>query len=327
MRKYSIFSGVISLLLILALMVSGCSSDSKLHSETKAEESPSGASQPFDSESPEVSENRFPVRKGLETVLFMGLDKYEAPVNEMGYLNDQQCDFLLLFVIDEKQQVCDVIHLNRDTMTEIRRLGVGGRESGKFIGQLCLSHTYGSGGSDSCLNTTKAVSKLLKGVPIDHYVAMTMEGVGALNDIVGGVTVTVPDDMSKVDSELRAGAEVTLHGEQALVFVRSRMDVGDGSNLSRMERQRIYLKALYEKLLDCVRNDEGFVDSSLLKMTAYFQSDLPLNSLDDLCMRLADCTINPFTVIEGEANYDNEFVEFYINEDSLDQVLNDIFAE
>ncbi len=283
--------------------------------------------QPSVSETTLETEPKYVFRDDLQTILFMGLDKFEAPVEKMGYLNDQQCDFLLLMILDEKSQTVDVLHLNRDTMTEIRRLGVGGGNAGKFTGQLALSHTYGSGGSDSCLNVTRSVSKLLKGVRVDHYVAMTMAGVAKLNDLAGGVDVEIPVDMTMVDPAFEKGATVHLEGEQALLFVRSRGLLEDSTNLSRMERQREYLTGLYGKLLNAKNSDNNFTTRSLVEMSSYFQSDLTVNQLSSLADKMAECELKPFTTIEGEAVKGEEFMEFYVDEESLDSVVRTLFCE
>lgn len=52
-----------------------------------------------------------------------------------------------------------------------------------------------------------------------------MDGIVEMNDLLGGVTVTVEDDFSQVDSSLVMGKRVTLTGQQALTFVRSRRGV------------------------------------------------------------------------------------------------------
>ena len=266
-------------------------------------------------------------RKNIETLLLMGLDKFEAQQQPEGYLNDQQCDFLMLLILDSEDRTCQVLHLNRDTMTEIRRLGIGGGAAGRFQGQLALSHTFGSGGSDSCLNTVRAVSDFLKGVKIDHYLSMTMDAVGILTDLAGGIPVTIPVDMTSVDESFREGEQVLLHGDQALKFVRSRSTLEDSSNLSRMERQRQYLTALVQALLEKMNTEEGFLSRSLLELSAYIQSDLSAGQLNALGERLKDCELQPFVTIEGEAVRGEEFMEFYADEDSLNQVLRDLFTE
>ena len=46
-----------------------------------------------------------------------------------------------------------------------------------------------------------------------------------------------------LDPAMARAAPVRLTGQQAEYFVRSRMQVGDGSNASRMIRQRQFLSA------------------------------------------------------------------------------------
>ena len=83
-------------------------------------------------------------KEDLETVLLLGVDKFEGETPE-GYLNNQQADFLLLLVMDKQHETCTPIQLNRDTMTQIQILGVTGEPEGTFTGQLALAHTYGRG--------------------------------------------------------------------------------------------------------------------------------------------------------------------------------------
>lgn len=261
-------------------------------------------------------------REGIQTLLLMGLDKYERPENAIGYTNKLQSDFLLLVVIDENAKTVELLHLNRDTMTTIRRLGVGGGAAGTFTGQLALAHTYGSGGSDSCLNAVKAVSTLLDGVPIDHYMTLTMDAVGQINDLVGGVSVTVLDDFSEIDPALEQGKEVTLRGDQALVYVRTRLGLEDSSNLHRMERQRQYLAALYAKLMERSRANGDFLAKTLLTVSDSMVSDCTVNQLETLGDLLTQCTIAPIRTLEGKAVLGEEYIEFYVDEDSLrDTVL------
>lgn len=266
-------------------------------------------------------------RDHLTTVLIMGLDKFEREESTFAYTNKMQSDFLLLAVIDEEAEQCELLHLNRDTMTEIQRLGFGGADTGTFTGQLALAHTYGSGGSDSCLNAVKAVSKLLGGVPIDHYMTLTMDAVGKINDLVGGVTVTMLEDFTEIDPTMEKGKEVTLKGEQALWYVRTRQGVGDQSNLGRMERQRQYLDAFYGKLMEANKKVDGFLSSTLLKVNDDFESDCTVNQLDALSDLLEVCTVNPIRTIDGTAVDGEEFVEFYADEDSLRENVMALFYE
>ncbi len=276
---------------------------------------PTGLSESFaSSKELEYQGKRYVLKENLTTLLVMGLDKYEHPKEEQGYTNQLQADFLVLLVIDEASGQGQVLHLNRDTMTEIRRLGVGGGSAGTFVGQLALAHTYGSGGSDSCLNAVKAVSTLLGGVKIDHYMTLTMDAVGILNDLLGGIKVTVLDDLSSVDPALQQGEEVTLAGDQALAYVRARVGLADSSNLRRMERQQQYLNALYAKLMERAEQEDNFLREALLAVTDSFVSDCSVSRLDELGDLLMASTMAPIETLAGEAVVGEEYMEFYVDE-------------
>ncbi len=265
-------------------------------------------------------------KENLETVLLLGVDKFEGETPE-GYINNQQADFLLLLVMDKENETCTPIQLNRDTMTQIRILGVTGEPAGTFTGQLALAHTYGSGEEDSCENTVLAVSNLLYGMEIDHYVSLTMDGVALLNDLVGGVTVEVLDDFSGIDDSLVQGETVTLQGQQALTYVRSRGGLEDSSNLRRMERQRQYLSALQQQLKAAVQQEDGFTLDALLQLNEYMVSDCTVNQLSDLGDSLAAYQVSDILTTPGDAQEGEEFMEFTVDEDALQQLVMDVFYE
>ena len=265
-------------------------------------------------------------REDLETVLLLGVDKFEGETPE-GYINNQQADFLLLLVMDKQNETCTPIQLNRDTMTQIRILGVTGEPAGTTTGQLALAHTYGSGEEDSCENTALAVSNLLYGMEIDHYVSLTMDGVALLNDLVGGATVEVLDDFSGIDDSLVQGETVTLQGQQALTYVRSRGGLEDSSNLHRMERQRQYLAALQQQLKAAVQQEDGFTLDALLQLNEYMVSDCTVNQLSDLGDSLAAYQVSDILTTPGDAQEGEEFMEFTVDEAALQQLVMDVFYE
>ena len=266
-------------------------------------------------------------RDGIETLLIMGLDKYDGEISNAGYNNDQQADFLVLLVFDNTNKKCSAIHINRDTMAEINVLGIAGEKIDIVTKQLALAHTYGNGKEVSCRNTSQAVSKLLLDARIKHYVSLTMDSVEIINDSVGGVEVTVLDDFGEYDKELVKGSKVTLKGKQALTYVRSRYGIDDSSNSNRMLRQRQYLKALYNKLVDCSKSDQDFVVETSLKISDYLVSDCSVNRLQQMFEKFSQYEFTDISSIEGEYIVGEEFMEFYPNEDSLTKIVVDNFCE
>ncbi len=264
-------------------------------------------------------------REDLTTFLVMGLDTY-AHQKETGYINTMQSDFLALLILDEDRQDCQILHINRDTITKIRRLGIGGA-AGSFQGQIALAHTYGSGGSDSCLNAVRAVSDLLYGVKIDHYMTLTMDAIGTINDALGGVPVEIAEDMTAVDPAFRKGETVLLRGDQALGYIRSRKDLEDSSNVSRMERQRQYMTAFYETLTQQSREDETLLARLLMEVSGGFVSDCTANRLNSLMTTLGDCRMGQIRTIKGDAVRGEEFMEFHPDRKALLEQVLELFYE
>ena len=267
------------------------------------------------------------LREDVETVLVMGLDKFEMPENADSYNNDLQADFLILLVIDEKNESCSAIHINRDTMTPVNVLGVAGQKIDTQTMQIALSHTFGNGKEVSCNNTADAVSRLLYGVKIDHYVSLTMDAVALINDMVGGVEVTVLEDFSGIDDTLIQGEKVTLQGDQALTYVRTRYGVGDSSNATRMNRQRQYLQALFDQVRAKSEADESFSLNSSMELAEYMVTSGSVNQMQSLMDKIVaydDVTIRS---IEGESVVGDEFMEFYPEEQSLKKEVVELFTK
>lgn len=254
----------------------------------------------------------------LETILVMGLDKYKDTEVTGNYVNPQQADFLALVAVNKVTKTVEAVQINRDTMTEVNILGVGGDEAGSKEMQIALSHTYGSGGVDSCINTVDAVSNFLYGVEIDHYVALTMDAVKIINDALGGVTVTLEDDFSSYNKKWTVGSEVKLTGEQALKFVRARSEMADSSNTRRMERQKQYLSSLASKAQSVYKEkgEEAFYNI-ILKISEYLTTDYSVNQMKEKSNEFSQYGFSGINQIKGEAVKGEEYMEFYPDEAEL----------
>ena len=307
--------GLLLLLLIsLTIFFSGCGENASAEISTTAAQEPPTQT---------TAANQ---QRNVETILMMGLDKAERMEDKRAYVNDIRCDFLLLIVVDKDAKTIRSLHINRDTMTDITRLGVFGGATGKYVGQIALAYSYGSGGSDSALNAVRAVSNLLGGKKIDHYMTFTMDSVPIVNDMVGGVTVLVEDDFSEYDPTLVQGQEITLMGEQALHFVRGRMNVADGTNLNRMARQRQYMTSLYEKVMAAASQDETFAEKMVKKLSDNFDTDLSLNQLQSLFDELMGCTMEEILTLDGEIVRGDNFMEFYPTQDSISKAMEKLYS-
>lgn len=275
----------------------------------------------------EFNGNEYVLKENVESFLLMGLDKINGELSSDSYNNNQSADFLMLYVFDNDSKKFSAIHINRDTMTNVNILGVNGNRVDSEIKQIALAHTYGNGKEISCRNTMDAVSEFLLDSKVNHYLSLTMDSVAVFNDLVGGVELEVLDDFTGVDDTLVKGQNVTLMGEQALTYVQSRKGLEEDDNISRMERQKQYINALYSKSLQAVKNDENFIVDASLKMSEYILSDRSATQLQELAKKFTEYEFIGVQSIAGEAEKGEEFMEFYADSDSVNEIVIKNFYE
>ena len=270
---------------------------------------------------------RYIKNDAIETVLLMGLDKFGDQVDgNYGGVNGQQADMLLLLILDRDSGICTPLHINRDTMCTIYQLDAMGEPFMPLNGQICLAHAYGTGGRDSCRNQVRAVSELLYDTTINHYASITMDAVGIINNLVGGVTVTVLDDLTALDEDLALGETVTLQGDQALTYVRARMGLDDPTNLNRMKRQQQYLTALQETFTRELAENSDLSRQIVTAVSDDMVSDFTVNSLNGFVDMATTYDFAPIREIAGEAVYSpDRSPEYYADEDALYQMVVDLF--
>lgn len=92
-----------------------------------------------------------------------------------------------------------LLSVDRNTVTPVRSLADDGTYLGTTDIQLSLAHSMGLDQNMRAENTVDAVSTLLKGQKIDGYAMINMSAIQVVNDMVGGVTVTIEDDFSERD--------------------------------------------------------------------------------------------------------------------------------
>lgn len=267
-------------------------------------------------------------KKNIKTYLIIGVDfQGEAEAVEE-YDGTGQCDTLEVVVVDYTAKTYTRLPINRDTMTEVQSLDADGNYLATTKIQIALAHAKGDGMEISCENTVDAVSNLLYGQTIDGYASLNMDAIEVLNHLAGGVTVTVEDDFSRVDPALKEGETVTLTDAQAMEYVRGRMNVGDGTNESRMRRQTQYLAALKPILMEKCQEDSSFALDIYDSLTPYMVTDQSRNDFIKLTAALLESEEQERLYIEGtNAIGKNDFNEFTVDEDSLADVVIQLFYD
>jgi anionic cell wall polymer biosynthesis LytR-Cps2A-Psr (LCP) family protein len=168
-------------------------------------------------------------------------------------------------------------------------------------------------------------SSLLMGVKINHYISITMDAVPLLNDLVGGVEVTVLDDFSSFDKTMVEGANIVLSGEQALKYIRSRAGLDDSTNASRMSRQKQYMDCFYKQFQEKIKEDDKFIADASLKVSDYIVSDRSVTQLQEIAKKINNYEFLGIKTLEGETRMGEKYIEFYPNEDFVKKTVVDLF--
>lgn len=277
----------------------------------------------------EIDGKSFPLKRSMSAVLLIGTDNYidDSKQNEIeAFYNFNLADFLVILVFDHSSKTVTPFQICRDTMCNVPWLSVNGLVGGTEFQQITFAHTYGSGKDDSCVNTRNAVSGLLYGIPIDSYFAFTMDAVPVMNDIVGGVTVRLEDDIPALGPEYVRGASIELKGDQALRFVRYRDTGLLASNISRMAHHRLYMEAFTDAARTALSKNEDLFLDAFKAAEPFLCTDLTVEQISDMVEDLNGYTVLPTVTPGGSYIMGEQFAEYYLDDDSLRKCVIDTFC-
>lgn len=265
----------------------------------------------------------------VTAVLYAGIDS-EGIVEKTGYTDAPRADSIYLAVLDKKKKKMSVVGLSRDTMTEIRRYTVTGKDRGTYVSHLGLAYTYGDGGEVSCENLREAVSGLIGGLSIDEYVVTNRSSLPYINRLVGGVTVTVPnEDLEMLGTDFQEGRQVKLDDTTVETFLRWRDTNGTFSNEGRMERQRAYINAYVAQFQKVLQKDTEGIWKQVQKMDQYLQTSITKNQYLKMANLMTQITFgeDDYYRLEGENREGSLHDEFYPDEAALQELVLKLFYE
>lgn len=167
-----------------------------------------------------------------------GLDKHQQVILHTGNDQTDNTDTIMLIHLSPGHHLVTVMSIPRDTMVPAYQCNSGPG----YTGQLANPNSYVQInsllqiGGPGCLWKTVEQST---GIFIDHFIGIGMLGfVKVVNDL-GGVNVCVPFNVNDPVSGLNLpSGENHINGVQALAFWRTREDIGNGSDLERIQRDQ-----------------------------------------------------------------------------------------
>ncbi|MBD97669.1 hypothetical protein CL648_02565 [bacterium] len=182
----------------------------------------------------------------------------------------QRSDSIMLVHVDPIRKRTGVISIPRDTRVQIPTVGISK-----------INHAYARGGTALL---KKTLSNFLN-IPIHHHIQVDSTQLAELIDRIGGIEITVANDLSysdlagELDISITQGNQV-LMGHDAVSYLRFRQDAkGD---IGRIERQQTFVRAAIRQFLKPAQLLR--VPSLISQLGDAVSTDLPLSSMTRLAM-------------------------------------------
>lgn len=207
-------------------------------------------------------------------------------------------DVTMLLHISQDHTSATVVSFPRDTYVPIPECP--DPEGGAFdaMSSQKINTTLGYGGLACTVLTVEA----LTGLDIPFAAEIKFDGVIEMSNAIGGVPVCVAAPIEDDHTELYLDAGThELKGVDALKFLRTRYGVGDGSDVTRISSQQVFLSALVRK----VKSADTLTDVSKLYGLAkaavgnmVFSDSLNIDSLVQIAKALQPIDLSQIVFVQ-----------------------------
>ncbi len=311
---------VVLIVVIIACVIKRCSDDNRSQKKQQAKEEGyvSQDDKTDGLQDIEYDGETYEYDYDVTNILFLGIDNAgEVQEYEEGHAG--QSDTIILLSMNKKTESTTILEISRDSMVDVDVYDRNDKLLGKERMQIATQFAYGDGKETSCYRTSKAVSSLLWGVPVDAYIALNVDGIAEITELMGGVEITVPEDYTHIEPEFVKGATLNLKGEKAERYVRYRDTAVTGSNNERMQRQTQFLEAL---ALQLTGKDAGWYQNLWEEAEEYVTTDVEVDEMD----QLANYTIlEEAVIVPGEVREGDKHDEFIVDNEKLQKIIVKLF--
>ena len=173
-------------------------------------------------------------------ILLMGSDKR---VGDLSF--GERSDTTILLHLAANRQSAVMVSIPRDSIVDIPECLTPDGTTVPARSAAMFNEAFSEGGPACTVKTVESLTE----IRIDNYVVIDFRGFKDMVNALGGVEVCVPEAVNDPKSrlDLRAGRQ-TVKGEQALAYVRTRYALGNGGDLSRIDRQQAFLGSMVSKV-------------------------------------------------------------------------------
>ncbi len=260
----------------------------------------------------------------ITTILLLGIENNETETSIENTAENGRSDTIILLVINDATQAVDLYRISRDTIVTVDIFTQDNELITSANMQLTMQYHYASNPEHGCELMAEQVGELLFGLPIDHTISISMDGIVPIIEEMAGVEVYMDKDYTYIHHAFIEGEVINLTGEMAELFIRYRDTNVTGGNEDRMERQLKLLHALNDKFKYQLRNPRIDVLYNIAaEAFNYIEGDLPLIPI----YKVARYEINgEMYSLPGEIFTNSLYEEFYIDTEAVKTLVVDKFC-
>lgn len=167
------------------------------------------------------------------TFLVLGTDSRTSAGDPTQWVaGGQRTDVILLVHLAADGRAAQVVSIPRDSWVDI-----------PGHGEAKINAAYSYGGPTLLIQTVEQ----LTGVRVDHFAVTDFESFAELTDALGGVRLTLGEDLVDRGRLVAPAGEQVLSGEEALVYVRQRKNLARG-DFDRVQRHQAWMRAILEQV-------------------------------------------------------------------------------
>jgi LCP family protein required for cell wall assembly len=183
-------------------------------------------------------------------ILLIGSDTRKGANKQFGRSlvdGGQRSDTIILLHISPGRKGAVVISFPRDTVVPTLACPSQGTGTpGQVADPTALERinaTFSNGGPSCLYKTVEQIT----GVRIDHFVQLDFVGFEHVVNDIGGVDICLPFAVNNPQSGLHLSAgKHHVRGKEALAFWRIRENIGEGSDLQRIQRDQYLMASLVQ---------------------------------------------------------------------------------
>ena len=272
--------------------------------------------------------------------LLLGIDK-KGKLDHNTDLSDWdagQADAVFVISLDPGEKKVSVIGIPRNSMAYVEMFDSDRNSLGYIYNQVCLQYGYAGGGELGLEATKRLVSELLYELPIHGACAINFKAIEIVTEKIGGVEVTIKEDLSILGSEFVEGNQVVIKGDNTVDYLIYRDTSVIGSPTTRLTREKEFLEAMIHKSIACVKKNPAIVSDVYKAILPYMNTDVTLDKAVYLAMNSLDYKINSDSFYQlqgedrevigiGEFGEERTFNDFYLDEENLLETVVKVFYE